>query len=91
MSDFMRSHPLDRISLTKGRSNISESHPALNSLLRRLSSPTKISFFGHIRGQAEVRNVLVYICIEKELPFLHLEVANEGDARLRSEIPCRDR
>lgn len=91
MIDFMRSHPLDRISLTKGRSSTSESHPALNSLLRRLSNPTKFSFFGDIRGQAEVRKLLVHICIEKELPFLHFEVANEADARLRGEKPCRDK
>ena len=91
MIDFMRSHPLDRISLTKGRSSTSKSHPAFNSILRRLSNPTKFSFFGDIRGQAEVRKLLVHIYIEKELPFLHFEVANEADARLRGEIPCRDK
>ena len=90
MTGFMRSHPLDRISSTKGRSNTSDSHPALNSLLRRLSNPTRFSSFGRISGQAKVRKAIVLIVVGKNLQPSNGGVTNNRDVYLRVEVPCRD-
>ena len=78
MSDFMRSQPLDRVSSAHRRGSISESHPAFNSLLRRLSNRTKLPSFGRTGGQAKVSKTKVYICIQEELLFSNCAVAKHG-------------
>ena len=79
----MRSQPLVRGSSTQRRDSISESHPALNSLLRRLSNRTKFSSFGRVRGQAKVRKTIVHICIKNNVyspvvQLLKMQGASQG-------------